>query len=68
MNPGGMLLPTVEGLTVPWPEPEPPGYSELCAKLRNEADSVGFQTVLEEIYRLLAECEKCKDGDLTRVS
>jgi hypothetical protein len=39
-------------------EEEPPGWSELCAKLRIAKNADEFQVVLDQINRLLTAHEK----------
>ena len=47
------------GVAVPrFPEPEPPGWRELCAELRSEKDPSKVPALLDQINRLLTAFEK----------
>lgn len=43
-------------------EDEPPGWRELCAKLRTAKDPDEFQAVIDQINRLLTAHEKAQAG------
>jgi hypothetical protein len=50
--------------------PAPPGYHELCAKLRDERDVTKFRALVEEINLLLTDYEKrnpCEPSDRERI-
>jgi len=50
---------SMEGSRCPrFPEPEPPGWRELCAKLRSEKVTNKVPALIDQINRLLTAFEK----------